>query len=357
LELILVIDQDSAFVGRRLEGSREPRLGQRHPQKRNGWFRYEIKPVEDPTCHFRANDRFLATFGVDGVRLAGQDKLRAGFGEQEGRPAGDHLVRYLHPLGAMRGAGDPAAAYACRNSLRQAGTDEGAFGRNTCQGWSLAVAHDAINIVFDEPDIVTPRYVGNGATPFLRHDGQCGIMQRWHQEGERRMLLAAGAFELFRNETIFIETRLNGASPEKAHGTADLGIGQIFEKNAVAGIGEGGDNGDARRLRAIGDHNTVEFRPPVGPRKPLLPGFQPVLREVARIARHILRKIAMNVGIYSGENDMLADIRRGRRVETYFSRGYIGGLGASDAGGRQRVACLFLAQHIGSATNFPRYES
>src|SRR5690606_29597059 len=71
LELILVIDQDSAFVGRRLEGSREPRLGQRHPQKRNGWFRYEIEPVEDPAGHFRANDRFLAAFGVNGVRFAG----------------------------------------------------------------------------------------------------------------------------------------------------------------------------------------------------------------------------------------------------------------------------------------------
>src|SRR5690606_19374575 len=104
----------------------------------------------------------------------------------------------------------------------------------------------------------------------FRHDGQCGVMQRRHQKGEGRVLLAAGAFEFFRNETIFIQTGLNGAPPQKANGTADLRVSQVFKQDAVAGIGEGRDDGNARSLRAVGDDDAVEVWPPVGPRKPSL---------------------------------------------------------------------------------------
>ncbi len=85
------------------------------------------------------------------------------------------------------------------------------------------------------------------------------------------MLLAAGSFEFFRDQTVFIQTGLNGTAPEKAHGAADLRIGQIFEQDAIARIREGRDNGDARSLRPIGNDNAVKIWSPVGSRKPFCP--------------------------------------------------------------------------------------
>ncbi len=77
------------------------------------------------------------------------------------------------------------------------------------------------------------------------------------------MLLAAGAFEFFRDQAVFIQTGLNGPATEKAHGTADLRISQILEQDAIARIGESRNDGDACSLRAIGDDNVVEVWPPV----------------------------------------------------------------------------------------------
>ncbi len=54
---------------------------------------------------------------ADLMRLAAFDKTRAGFSQNERQPAGNHLVRYLDPLGKMRRASDPAAAHAGSHRL------------------------------------------------------------------------------------------------------------------------------------------------------------------------------------------------------------------------------------------------